>query len=261
MTKITSGMIQADLGLDFISAGTTTRGLDLSGAASKAPYQRFNLGQHVDDDSDAVEKNRKFFQQHFKLPDSPCWLHQIHADSVLEMPQNKIKVATADASFTVQKNIVLAIMTADCLPVVLASENGDWVSVVHCGWRSLAAGILSKTISTAPKSLTSKPKKIRAWFGPAIGPAVFEVGEEVKLAFEYLAKSANSKAAVDVCFIKTKNNKYLADLASLARLELSTLGLTWIRGEGYCTYSDAENFFSYRRDGATGRMATVAWIK
>jgi hypothetical protein len=249
--------IDADLDLDFITAGTTTRGLDLVEAVSNPPYHRFNLGLHMQDSPDLVESNRRLLEQQLQLPSAPCWLNQVHGTEIIQQPQQLSAAAIADASYSTQKQIVLAVLTADCLPVILASERADWIAVVHCGWRSLAAGILSKTLAKAPQ----KPQKIRAWFGPAIGPEAFEVGEEVKLSFQNSLKKIIKNCNLNSAFVKKSEKKYLANLSELARIELKHHGLKWIKGGDLCSYSDAQKFFSYRRDGETGRMATLAWIK
>jgi len=252
-----NAFIEANLDLDFMAAGTTTRGLDVEAAVSNKPYQRFNLGLHMQDDTHSVTTNRKLLQQHLPLPTAPCWLQQVHGTEIIEQPQQSSQTPIADASFTHQQQTVLAILTADCLPVVLASEKADWIAVAHCGWRSLAAGILSKTLSTAPQN----PDKIRVWLGPAIGPSAFEVGEAVKFAFYQNLQHSVSKSQLKACFIDKENSKYLANLPELAKLELSNLGVNWIKGGDLCSYSDEARFYSYRRDGETGRMATLAWIK
>ena len=249
--------IDANLGLDFVAAGTTTRGLELEGAVSKPPYQRFNLGMHMQDNPQSVAINRKLLHQQLNLPGDPCWLQQVHGTTIIQQPQPQSTIPIADASFSTQKQIVLAIMTADCLPVVLASEKADWIALVHCGWRSLAAGILTKVLSTAPQ----KPKNIRAWFGPGIGAGAFEVGEEVKFKFQNNFKNIDSNSNLERCFVEKSEHKYLANLPELAKFELSSLGIAWVKGGDLCSYSDEARFYSYRRDGETGRMATLAWIK
>ncbi len=258
MTKKANWFIPHQLGLDFIGGGTTTRGIDLIEAKSETPWQRLNLGLHVGDNPVTVAGNRNWIKSQLALPSEPFWLEQTHGVEVKEFIEPQLKPVSADASFSRQKDKVLVIMSADCLPIILASEDGNWIATVHCGWRSLASNILTKTLQKAPVV----PSKIRAWLGPAIGPSAFEVSEDVKQAFiDKASEQQNSKEIIECCFAPAKTNKYFADLAQLATLQLKTLGLDWVKGGEFCTYSNPEQFFSYRRDGNTGRMATLAWIK
>ena len=261
MIKPVDWFIQADLGLDFIIAGSTTRALKLKAANSQAPWNNFNLGLHVGDEATNVKANRQLLVDTLSLPSEPFWLEQVHGTEIVKASNSHANTVIADASYTDHSQQVLAIMTADCLPIILASENADWLAVVHCGWRSLAAGILLRSLKTTQ----TKPAKIRAWLGPAIGANAFEVGDDVRAAF--INQQTNNylplmvQTSLERCFITTASGKYLADLATLATLQLQALGLTWIKGGNFCTYTDQRQFFSYRRDGKTGRMATLAWIQ
>lgn len=230
-----------------IIAGTTTR----LGGVSLTPYAELNLGLHVGDDPKAVAANRQHLQNLLSLPNPPCWLNQVHGIAVVEAKSNDTTPPTADGVYTHQKDQVCAIMTADCLPVLLCSKNGEAVGAAHAGWRGLQAGVIEAVIS----QLKSTPENIMAWLGPAIGPKVFEVGPEVREQFI----AHDPKAAI--AFTTSQENKYLADLYALARQRLQALGITAIYGATYCTYSDPKRFFSYRRDqGRTGRMASLIYI-
>jgi len=229
-----------------IRAAVTTR----KGGYSQSPFNSFNLGDHVDDDPETVKKNRRLLNEILSLPNEPAWLEQIHTTNVV----NAEKVegsARADASYTAQKNAVCVVMTADCLPVFFCSEDGSEVAVAHAGWRGLAAGILEATV----EKMNSPAQAIMAWMGPAIGPDNFEVGEEVRDAF------MQQNSETENAFQKNKKGKWLADIYSLARVRLKQSGVQNISGGGFCTYQNAEQFFSYRRDGKTGRMGSLIWIK
>ena len=220
------------------------------GGYSKPPFDGFNLGDHVGDESDAVNKNRRLLNEALSLPGEPAWLEQIHTTNVVNAAKVNSPVR-ADASFTAEKNMVCVVMTADCLPVFFCSEDGSEVAVVHAGWRGLAAGVLEATV----KKLKSPAKEIMAWMGPAIGPEYFEVGGEVRDAF------MKQNPATENAFSKNQNGKWLADIYSLARVRLEQVGVRNISGGDFCTYKNAEQFYSYRRDGKTGRMASLIWIK
>lgn len=227
-----------------ISALSTTR----KGGVSVAPFDSFNVGLHVGDDEQAVLANRE--QLTNQLPNPAVWLNQIHSSDVVVIDEDSDlnQVRSADALYTRVAKQPLAIMTADCLPVLLCSTTGDEIAVVHGGWRGLAQGILANTIA----HFKAKPSDIIAWFGPAIGPSEFEVGQEVKACFCEL--NANHQHA-----FTPRGDKYLADIYLLARQQLARLGVVSIFGGEHCTVSDKSQFFSYRRDGETGRMASLIW--
>lgn len=229
-----------------VKAVTTLR----TGGVSHSPFDSFNLAMHVEDSLDDVTKNRHILQNHLALLSEPCWLNQTHSTKCVRLENSKQNIE-ADASYTTQKNIICAILTADCLPILLCNKQGTLVSAIHAGWRGLAHGIIEKTIKTLP----CETNELIAWLGPAIGPKHFEVGNEVKAAFLAL-DSATEKA-----FSLSVNNRFMCDIYTIARLQLIKLGIPTIYGGEYCTYSDTTNFYSYRRDGVkTGRMASLIWI-
>ena len=227
-----------------ISALSTTR----KGGVSVAPFDSFNVGLHVGDDEQAVLANRELLTN--QLPNPAVWLNQIHSSDVVVIDEDSDlnQVRSADALYTRLAKQPLAIMTADCLPVLLSSTSGDEIAAIHGGWRGLAQGILANTL-THFKAL---PNDIIAWFGPAIGTSEFEVGQEVKACFCEL--NANHQHA-----FTPRGDKHLADIYLLARQQLAQLGVVNIFGGEYCTVSDKSQFFSYRRDGETGRMASLIW--
>jgi len=225
-----------------IHAATTLR----VGGLSKGVFKSLNPALHVNDNSETVLANRKAISQMLNLPSDPIWLEQVHGDRVIKIDKNTA-LQQADASYTDQAGVVSVVMTADCLPVLLASSDGTEIAAVHAGWRGLLAGIISNTAAMF------KSDNVIAWLGPAIGPDCFEVGGEVKESFT--AKSNDFSSA----FKQTSKEKYLADIYQLARLELAVLGITRVYGGDFCTVTDAQRFYSYRRDGETGRMATLIW--
>jgi len=218
------------------------------GGTSSAPYDSLNLGDHVGDAPLAVARNRMLLNS--LLPSEPVWLEQVHGTRVVDagaaacLPQ-------ADACITRQRNAVCVAMTADCLPVLLCDTQGSVVGAAHAGWKGLAAGV----IEAAVRAMGVAPEELIAWLGPAIGQDAFEVGTEVRAAFIGAQPQASS------AFIPGRDGKWFADLYRLASLRLNMLGVTRIYGGGYCTYRERERFFSYRRDGATGRMGTFIWLE
>lgn len=218
------------------------------GGVSNAPYERFNLGDHVGDDPDAVMKNRQILAM--SLPQSPMWLTQTHSTTVVKSSEY-LGLCEADASYTNEANIVSVVMTADCLPVLFCDDKGSQVAAAHAGWRGLLDGILEQTVACFSESST-----ILAWLGPAIGPDAFEVGQEVKDMF------CQKHPQVEGCFKPSKQQgKWLADLYGLARYRLQAIGVTQVYGGEFCTFYEAGRFFSYRRDGVTGRMASCIWLE
>lgn len=219
-----------------------------NGGIGVAPYHTLNLGGHVGDDAMTVAANRQLLNPY--VPSEPLWLEQVHGLTVVNaaiascLPQ-------ADASYTNHKGAVCAVMTADCLPVLLCDEAGTEVAAVHAGWKGLLDGVIEASV----KSMKSPPQQLLAWLGPAIGPSAFEVGDDVRDAYiQHDAKAAEA-------FVPHGEGKWLGDIYQLARQRLNTLGVTQIYGGGLCTYTDEARFFSFRRDGATGRMATMIWLK
>ena len=218
-----------------------------TGGMSSGPYASLNLGDHVGDDPAAVKQNRALLRS--ILPGEPRWLKQVHG--TLPVCADDYDCATgSDAAFSQRPDTVCAVLTADCLPVFLCDATGSTVGIAHAGWRGLAAGVIERTIA----EMGGESSRIMAWLGPAIGPAHFEVGEEVRQAFiEHDGKSAPAFTARD-------NGKWSADIFLLAQQRLTEAGVTEVYGGGVCTFSDPARFFSYRRDGSTGRMAGLIWL-
>jgi YfiH family protein len=214
---------------------------------SQPPFDDFNLGSRCGDDADAVRCNRAVLVEHFALPAPPRWLRQVHGVAVAIEPADD--EPEADAAVTRTPGMVLAILTADCLPVVLAARDGSEVAVAHAGWRGLAGGVLEATLA----AMTTPPADVMAWLGPAAGPDAYEIGREVFDAFVPGDPRAES------AFAATRPGHWRVDLYALARQRLLAAGLDSVRGGGLCTISDKGRFFSHRRDQRSGRMATLAW--
>ena len=217
------------------------------GGVSAGAYASLNLGDHVDDDPLAVAHNRALLREH--LPADPLWLKQVHTTTVAAA-DCACGTPEADAAIARQPHKICAVLTADCLPVLLCDHAGIVVGAAHAGWRGLAAGVIESTIA----AMDADPATLLAWLGPAIGPSAFEVGDEVReifLAYDGAAASA---------FTPHAPGKWLADIYRLARLRLAHSGITQIYGGDFCTFHDRERFFSYRRDGTTGRMASLIWL-
>lgn len=227
---------------DFIKAGTTVR----QGGVSKAPYDSFNLATHVGDDINAVRQNRA----HLEVPNPPQWLEQIHSTNAVLLPNDDI-MPKADAAYTITSNTVCAVMTADCLPLLITNKKGTCVAAVHAGWRGLRDGIIEHTINKLPAEAGS----LLVWLGPAIGAAVYEVGEDVYSAFT--VHDGDAKTA----FSASRENHWLFDIYALAKQRLHKLGVRQVYGGDHCSLSEEEHFYSYRRDVITGRMATMIWIE
>ncbi|MDD5272954.1 MAG: peptidoglycan editing factor PgeF [Methylovulum sp.] len=225
-----------------VRAATTLR----RGGVSVAPYHSLNPALHVGDDADAVRQNRQLITQMLDLPAEPTWLAQNHTDMVVDAARVS-GLVTADASFTCQAGVVCAVLTADCLPLLVCTPDGRKIAAIHAGWRGLLAGIISNTIAAL------QADTVLVWLGPAIGAGCFEVRDEVPMAFT--AKST----AFAPAFTEQGGGKWLADIYRLARIELAGLGVTQVYGGGSCTVTEADRFFSYRRDQLTGRMATLIW--
>lgn len=234
-----------------LALATTRRG-----GVSEAPFDALNCGLHVGDDARAVAANRQRLAAVLGPRVTPAWVDQVHGTAVVEADPN-VAPARADALFSRERGVACGILTADCLPVLFCSLRGDCVAAAHAGWRGLAAGVLEATV----EALRAPPKTLLAWLGPAIGPRAFEVGEEVRRAF--LEAAGGSRVPTEHCFSPApgREGHYLADLYALARLRLSRAGVTAVCGGGLCTYSDAKRFFSYRRDGTTGRMASLVALE
>lgn len=227
-----------------VKALQTTR----AGGISSAPYDSLNLGDHVGDAPLSVARNRMLLNT--LLPSEPVWLEQVHGTVVANgdlascLPQ-------ADACIARHRDAVCVVMTADCLPVLLCDAMGSVVGAAHAGWKGLAAGVVEATV----QAMNVAPQSLMAWLGPAISQQAFEVGAEVRAVFV----DADPRAAS--AFIPGQHGKWLADLYALTRLRLNALGITQIYGGDYCTYRDSKRFFSFRRDGVTGRMGTFIWLE
>ncbi|GAB4127295.1 MAG: purine nucleoside phosphorylase YfiH [Sideroxydans sp.] len=217
------------------------------GGVSRAPYDQFNLAQHVGDDPVTVSRNRMLLAPF--MPSEPVWLEQVHGTAVASADAAACR-ALADASVARQRGSVCVVMTADCLPVLLCDEAGTVVAAAHAGWRGLCDGVIEATV----QAMGVAPHSLLAWLGPAISQRHFEVGAEVRAAF--VARHGQAAEA----FIAQGEGKYLADLYLLAHQRLNALGVTRIHGGTYCTYAEPERFYSYRRDGVTGRMGTFIWL-
>jgi YfiH family protein len=243
---LNAGFITAEWpALKQVKTLITTR----QGGVSSWPFDSMNLGSHVNDDLTCVAENRQRLTRY--LPSEPHWLNQVHGIGVLDASRIGSIIPDADGIFTRQKNQVCCVLSADCLPVLICNQQGSQVAAVHAGWRGLLDGIIENAVSKFDPS-----DALLVYLGPAIGPQAFEVGGEVRDAF--CAHDGESNQA----FASSNNEgKWLADIYSLARLRLSKLGITSIYGGLDCTVQDSERFFSYRRDGQTGRMASLIWIE
>ena len=231
-----------------VRALSSLRGEPATGGASQGPYAWLNLGAHVGDDPAAVAENRRLLRSRAGLPAEPSWLVQVHGVTVADL-DGVGSQGPADAAITRRPGKVCAILTADCLPIVFTTDTGDGVAAAHAGWRGLAAGVIGATV----RAMGVPPERLIAWLGPAIGPAHFEVGAEVREAFLRTDSGAGD------AFKATLTGKFMADLAMLARRQLENLGVSRIHGGGDCTYAHTDRYFSHRRDGVTGRQATLIW--
>jgi purine-nucleoside/S-methyl-5'-thioadenosine phosphorylase / adenosine deaminase len=230
-----------------VRALSTLRG-EPSRGASQAPYTSFNLGDHVGDDPLAVAENRRQLRSGAGLPAEPSWLTQVHGVAVADLDQ-AAPPAPADAAVARELKKVCAILTADCLPVVLTADSGGIIAAAHAGWRGLAGGVIEATV----RAMGVPPESLMAWLGPAIGLQHFEVGPEVREAL------LQGDLQAGEAFELNARGRYQADLGLLARRRLSTLGVTRIYGGGECTFAQADRYYSHRRDGITGRQATLIW--
>jgi YfiH family protein len=243
-------------------APTAVRALSTlrTGGASVPPFASLNLGGHVGDDATAVEGNRRALLAAAGLPAEPAWLEQVHGICVTDL-DSPGPTGPSDAAVTRQPGRVCAILTADCLPVLLTGAAGDRVGASHAGWRGLAGGVIEATVS----ALGGPPEELLAWLGPAIGPRHFEVGAEVREEFLRRVGAGDTPAADaaadEAAFLPNARGRYMADLYALARGRLLRLGVERIYGGGECTYTDDARYFSHRREGRTGRQATLIWLE
>ncbi len=228
-----------------VRAFVTTR----AGGVSRGEHASLNLGERCGDDPGHVAANRAAVRRH--LPAEPRWLAQVHGRAVADLDAaGEAGPPVADAAVTSVPGRVAVVLTADCLPVFLCREDGSRVAVAHAGWRGLAAGVLENAAAAAG----APASRVIAWLGPAIGPAAFEVGPEVREAFVAVHREAGA------AFVPRAGGKYLADLYALARQRLAGAGVAEVHGGGYCTYTEADRFFSYRRAKASGRLGAFIWI-
>jgi YfiH family protein len=219
-----------------------------TGGASVAPYDSLNLGVGLGDSQQAVAENWRRVGRALGMPGEPVWLHQVHGTEVVDLDQvSGVELPTADAAVSSRR--VCAIKVADCMPVLFAARDGSAVGAAHAGWRGMAGGVLEATV----RALRVAPSSLLAWMGPAIGPERFEVGDDVRTAFTM------KDAGAQVAFVRNERGRWQCDLYALARRKLTALGVQEIYGGGWCTYTDATRFFSYRRDGECGRMAALIW--
>jgi polyphenol oxidase len=222
------------------------------GGASAVPYASLNLGAHVGDAPDAVAGNRGALRAAAALPTEPRWLTQVHGADVADLddggPADALPIA--DAAISRRPGRICAILSADCLPVLFAAESGRAVAAAHAGWRGLAGGVLEAAVA----ALDTAPQALFAWLGPAIGPRHFEVGPEVREAM------LRGDPAAEGAFARNERGRYLADLPALARSRLARLGVARVYGSGECTFAHPDRYFSHRRDGTTGRQASLIWL-
>jgi len=221
-----------------------------AGGKSEGKYKSFNLATHVNDDTNSVKSNRDLLDQF--LPSSPHWLNQTHSVGVIELPSTTFN---GDASYTKEKDTVCVVQTADCLPLLVTNKKGTIVAAIHAGWRGLLNGVIENTIH----KMNMSPHELLIWLGPAISQKHFEVGADVKNSF--CEKDQHAEKA----FRAISDKKWLADIYHLAKMRLKASGVTDIYGgsvtDEYCTYANEADYFSYRRDGETGRMASLIWIE
>jgi YfiH family protein len=221
--------------------------------ASAAPYDDFNLGDHVGDAQESVAANRAALGAALQRGTAISWLRQVHGTRIVQASAGT--TPEADGSWSRDTLVACAVLTADCLPVLLSDIDGRVVAAAHAGWRGLAAGVLEATVA----AMDEAPERLLAWLGPAIGPDAFQVGAEVRREFIESAYDATHRAAIEACFRADGDGRHRADLVGLAERRLRAMGLEHLQRDGACTVSDPARFFSYRRDGVTGRMASLVY--
>ncbi|MDN5864338.1 MAG: peptidoglycan editing factor PgeF [Gammaproteobacteria bacterium] len=232
-------------------AGVRAAATTCGGGVSTGRYAGLNLGDHVGDDRDHVSENRRRLRRALGLPAEPRWLSQVHgADVARQGPTAELPQSRADAAVTCEAGVVLAVLTADCLPVLLAAADGSEIGVAHAGWRGLAAGVIEAALA----AMSAPPAGLVAWLGPAIGAAHYEVDAAVHDAFR---DSPGAEAAFAPC---RRNGHWHCDLVALARARLAAAGVPRVSGGAWDTFAEPDRFFSFRRDGQTGRMASLVWI-
>lgn len=223
-----------------------------AGGVSRGAYAGLNLGMRSGDAVEDVTRNRASLRQW--LPAEPAWLRQVHGTTVVEADGMEAS-PEADAAVARRPGTVCAVLTADCLPLLMCDEAGTIVAAAHAGWRGLSSGVIEQAL----RVMDRPPEALLAYLGPAIGPAAYEVGAEVREAF--IAADRGGDPQAEAAFTPGKPGKFHADLYALARQRLARSGVARVYGGGYCTYAERERFFSYRRDGATGRMASLIWME
>ncbi len=221
-----------------------------TGGVSAPPFDTLNTASHVGDHPGAVSANRSRLRERLQMPSEPVWLEQVHGCRVADLDVEPGPLPMADAAVTRTPDRVCVVQVADCLPVLLCAADGSAVGAAHAGWRGLAAGVLESSV----RALRTPPAQVLAWLGPAIGPARFEVGEDVHSAFTVGDPGASS------AFVKNTRGRWQCDLYALARRRLEAAGVGRVFGATWCTYCEPQRFFSYRRDGRCGRMAALIWM-
>ena len=235
-----------------VRAVVTTRGAPPINTINESAFNHFNFALHVGDNEESVLKHRAVLAKKIGLAaENLYWLNQVHGQIIVTLPDISSGTHTADGSETMEHDLACIVMTADCLPVLLCSHDGAQVAAIHAGWKGLSEGILLKAIEGF-----QQPEKVIVWLGPAISQKHFEVGEEVRQAF--ISSHSDAKNA----FIPSQQTKkWMADLYALARIQLNSIGVNNIYGGNFCTYSEEDKFYSYRRDGiSSGRMASLIYI-
>lgn len=232
-----------------IKAFSTTR----LGGVSEGAYHGLNLGLHVSDDVQHVLENRQLLCSELSLASPFCWLNQTHSTQLLKIVSDTAQQIEADAAWSDQAQQVCVVMTADCLPVLITDKKGSFVCAIHAGWRGLCDGIIEQSLTQICAQRDIDSRDCLVWLGPCIGKTAFEIGAEVREQF--IAKDALAVEAFTV-----HKDRYLADLHQLARLRLAPFNVAEITSSEHCTYSDELRFYSYRRDGQTGRLATLIYI-
>ena len=229
-----------------VHAYTTLR----MGGYSEGNYASFNLASRISDKPAAVKKNRALLKEKLHFTNAPKWLKQTHSTIVIDAATNKTTEPEGDAAFSKEPKTTCAVLTADCLPVLICDTKGTQVAAIHAGWRGLADGVIEASLD----ALGLAAEDTLVWLGPAIGATAFEVGDDVRQAFIKTDKNA------DTAFSVLSEDKWLADIYALATIRLNKRGVNAVFGGDYCTYTDPDKFYSYRRDGDTGRMASVIWM-
>lgn len=244
--------------IEGVEALSTTR----KGGASRHPWDSLNLATHVNDNPYDVKKNRELLNKSFALPNEPTWLEQVHSNEVVRLTlQNFQDSFQADATYTTEKGIVCCVMTADCVPILIRNAQSTWVAAVHAGWKGIANGILKKVLAVYLNEFDGDLNDLQIWIGPAISGNLYQVGQDVKDAF--IQQDSILEKAFTANSIEKECDHYWLDSSKAAQLQLVEHGITeeQISTEDFCTYEDAERFFSYRRDGLdTGRMASLIWL-